>query len=287
MPVGFAQPSLQRRRAPPRRAGVARRPCHFSVRDSSSFRIALTRSGIGAGRYDSSMDALESRMIEGDCGNEAMTTRDASSENLAAHWEQVYVSRSDADLSWHQAEPAISFNLVREFAMPGARVIDVGGGSSALAGRLAEAGFDVTVLDISPAALARARVRNARWSDRIRWVTGDVTDLNDVGEFDLWHDRAVFHFLTREQDRARYSALAARSVTPGGHLVIGTFAIDGPERCSGLPIERYDTERLSEEFSARFEVRRTFHETHVTPWGKPQPFFFAVLRRTGLAETKE
>jgi 2-polyprenyl-3-methyl-5-hydroxy-6-metoxy-1,4-benzoquinol methylase len=194
----------------------------------------------------------------------------------------VYRTKDESQVSWHQDEPAPSLTLVREFARPGGAVIDVGGGSSVLAGRLAAQGFDVTVLDIAPAALdrARARIGDPAVSGRIRWIVGDVTGIADVGTFDVWHDRAVFHFLTSEADRRRYIGLAARSVRPGGHLVIGTFALDGPEKCSGLAVQRYGEAALAAAFSPHFTIVRSMIETHTTPWGKTQPFFFAVLRRS-------
>ena len=197
----------------------------------------------------------------------------------AAHWQKVYQTKSDQETSWYPQEPTVSLELVQSCAQPGARIVDVGGGSSALCGRLVELGFDVTVIDIAEAAIARAKERIGDHAKRVRWIVGDVTAIDDLGQFDVWHDRAVFHFLIDEQDRRRYAALAARSVVPGGHLVIGEFALDGPEKCSGLPVERYDESKLAKAFSPAFKVARTSRHTHVTPWGKPQAFFFAVMQR--------
>ena len=197
----------------------------------------------------------------------------------AAHWQQVDQTKSDQETSWFEPEPARSINLVREFAPAGARVVDIGGGASILAGRLVEAEYDVTVVDIAPAAIERAKLRIGATAARIRWMVADIVECDSLGEFDFWHDRAVFHFLTELHDRARYVSLASRSVVAGGHLAIGAFAVDGPEKCSGLPVERYDQAKLIGLFSPHFEVVRTFHETHTTPWGKPQAFFFAVMRR--------
>jgi len=199
-----------------------------------------------------------------------------------AHWQNVYQTKADRETSWYQDEPAISLQLIRECvpAAPGSRIVDIGGGSSVLAGRLAEQGYDVTVLDVSAAAIERARARIGPGSERIHWIVADVTRRESLGRALLWHDRAVFHFLTDAAERKRYVSLAERTVQPGGSLVIGTFAIDGPEMCSGLPVERYDEARLLEAFGAGFTPVKSLRDTHTTPWGKPQPFFFAVLRRS-------
>lgn len=199
--------------------------------------------------------------------------------DLQNHWEQVYHTKGEADLSWHQEEPALSLALIREFVPASGRIIDVGGGSSILASRLIDAGHDVTVVDISASALDRAKQRAGRYADRITWRVADITAVDGLGEFDVWHDRAVFHFLTNRENRRKYVELAAKSLAGGGHLIIGTFALDGPERCSGLPVERYDAKKLGEEFGSAFILRREMQDTHVTPLGKPQNFTFAVFER--------
>ncbi len=153
------------------------------------------------------------------------------------HWESMYASKSDQDLSWTQSEPRTSFSLIEE-ACPAGRVIDVGGGTSLLAERLLGRGYSVTVLDISQTAIDRARRCLGARASQIHWIVGDVTDHPDLGSFDVWHDRAVFHFLTAPADRAAYTALLARTVPAGGHALIATFALDGPEVCSGLEVRR-------------------------------------------------
>jgi len=158
---------------------------------------------------------------------------------MVRHWETVYTSKGDAELSWTQAEPAASLALIEEVC-PAGRVIDVGGGTSLLAARLLDRGYAVTVLDISQAAIDRARQRLGARAGEVGWVVADVTAAPDLGTFDVWHDRAVFHFLTAPADRAAYAALLARTVPAGGHAVIATFALDGPEKCSGLEVRRYD-----------------------------------------------
>ena len=202
------------------------------------------------------------------------------SSNRAAHWQSVYEHKADRETSWFQDEPVPSIDLVRCCLPRGGRVVDIGGGTSALAGQLAQQGFDVTVVDISSAAIDRAKIRAGHLAERIRWVVADVTSLHDLGEFDLWHDRAAFHFLTAHDDRLRYAALAAKSVVPGGHLVLGAFGTNGPEQCSGLPVERYDEAKITAAFADGFALARSLSHTHITPWGKPQEFFYAVMQRT-------
>jgi SAM-dependent methyltransferase len=151
------------------------------------------------------------------------------------HWEDVYTRRAETEVSWFQPEPALSLALIRAACPAGGRVIDVGGGASVLVDRLLDAGFErPAVLDVSGAALARSRARlGPDGAARVEWVEADVTAAADVGTFDLWHDRAVFHFLTAPDDRRAYVGLATRTVRPRGHLVLATFAADGgPTRCS-------------------------------------------------------
>lgn len=196
------------------------------------------------------------------------------------HWDGVYRTKGDQEVSWHQDEPTTSLDLIREVARPGASVIDIGGGSSVLAGRLLESGFhELAVLDISETALERARVRIAKGQDRVRWIIADVTATQDVGQFDVWHDRAVFHFLTDPEERSRYVSLVMRTIPVGGRIVIGTFALDGPEKCSGLPVRRYDSCSLAAEFGTPFVLNKILSEQHITPWGKPQSFLYVVLSR--------
>lgn len=201
----------------------------------------------------------------------------------ATHWQTVYTAKSDAELSWFQDSPARSLAEISALTPVPRRIVDAGGGQSALAPALlatpAFADSEVTVLDISAAAIARGRERAGPLATRIRWLVDDVLVAADVGEVDLWHDRACFHFLADPADQARYAALVARAVVAGGHLVLATFAPDGPEKCSGLSVARHDGASLARVFAPAFDLVAESREEHVTPWGKPQRFAWTVLRR--------
>lgn len=194
------------------------------------------------------------------------------------HWESVYRSKEDAEVSWTQPEPRLSLSLIREACATGS-VIDVGGGTSTLADKLLDAGYSVAVMDISQAAIDRACNRLGTRADQVRWVVADVTAKPDIGTFDVWHDRAVFHFLIEPADRASYVALLSRTISTGGHAIVATFALDGPKKCSGLPVQRYDARSLSAALGAGFHLLKSVPETHRTPWGKPQSFQYSVFRR--------
>ena len=197
---------------------------------------------------------------------------------MIRHWENVYTSKSDEELSWTQAEPATSLALIAE-ACSADSVIDVGGGTSLLAERLLDQGYAVTVLDISQAAIDRARKRLGARASEVGWLVADVTASPDLGTFDVWHDRAVFHFLTAPADRAVYAELLARTVAVGGHAIIATFALDGPEKCSGLEVRRYDGNSLAAELGPRFRLMKSVPEMHRTPWNAPQSFQYSLFKR--------
>ena len=194
------------------------------------------------------------------------------------HWDAVYSTKGDAEFSWTQTEPATSLELIAE-ACSADSVIDVGGGTSPLAERLLDRGYAVTVLDISQAAIDRARGRLGTRASEVDWIVADVTAGPDLGTFDVWHDRAVFHFLTTPTDRAAYAALLARTVSVGGHAVIATFAPDGPEKCSGLEVRRYDGSALAAELGPQFQLIKSVRELHRTPWGVPQSFQYSLFKR--------
>jgi SAM-dependent methyltransferase len=195
-----------------------------------------------------------------------------------SHWESIYEGKGDTELSWTQPEPRTSLALVAA-ARRGGSVIDVGGGTAVLADRLLDAGYEVAVLDISQAAIDRARARLGVRSGQVRWFVADVTSAPHLGTFDVWHDRAVFHFLTEPAARAAYAAVMSRTVPVGGHAVIATFALDGPEQCSGLPVRRYAAASLAQELGDGYELVKSVNDPHVTPWGKSQSFQYSLFRR--------
>jgi SAM-dependent methyltransferase len=196
------------------------------------------------------------------------------------HWDTVYATKGDTETSWFQPEPRLSLDLIQRASPARGRVVDIGGGASLLVDRLLDRGYPkVAVLDISSAALEKSKARLGNRAGQVEWTVADVTAVRDIGQFDVWHDRAVFHFLTDAGLRRNYVELAMRTIPVGGHLVIGTFANDGPQKCSGLDVCRYDAPRLAAELGGAFELtHQTAHE-HVTPWGKPQQFFFGIFRR--------
>ncbi|MEJ2344800.1 MAG: class I SAM-dependent methyltransferase [Gammaproteobacteria bacterium] len=202
-------------------------------------------------------------------------------ENAKQHWEQIYATRSPEEVSWYQADPRSSLCLIEDTGVGrDDPLIDVGGGASTLVDRLLEAGYGrLAVLDISAAALDRARKRLGDRAQRVEWLQADITEFVAPHPFRLWHDRAVFHFLTDLADQRRYVRNLETALAPGGHLIIATFAIGGPEKCSGLPIVQYDAERLSAVLGSNFMLEETFTEVHHTPGGADQKFAFFRLRK--------
>jgi len=202
-----------------------------------------------------------------------------------AHWNKVYRSKPATDVSWYESEPSPSLEWITDVLPNGARVIDVGGGASLLVDRLLARRFDVAILDLSATALEVGKARlGPDAAGRVQWVVADVTKAVDLGKFDLWHDRAVFHFLTDLGDRRAYVDLAAQSVRPGGYLMIATFDLDGPNRCSDLEVCRYDATGLAAELGDVFERVRDERQIHTTPWGKPQPFTYVLFRRANTQD---
>jgi SAM-dependent methyltransferase len=199
-----------------------------------------------------------------------------------SHWERVYATRSPQSVSWYQPHALESLRLIRETGLPkSAAIIDVGGGASALVDDLLHDGFtDLTVLDMSSTALAATRERLGDDARRVQWIARDATAADlPPQRYDLWHDRAVFHFLTHADERAAYVAAVLRAVKPGGHVIVGSFAEDGPTECSGLPVMRYSADSLHAEFGAPFTLLRHEREEHHTPAGKVQHFIWCWCRR--------
>lgn len=199
-----------------------------------------------------------------------------------SHWEQVYTTKAPDAVSWYQPRPVRSLALLDEIGVtPDTRIIDVGGGDSTLVDALVARGMHrITVLDLSGAALARARARLGAQARDVTWLEADITTVElPEAAFDVWHDRAVFHFLTDAAERARYVATMERSVPPGGAVVMATFALDGPARCSGLDVVRYGPGELAAELGDSFELVRSDRDVHRTPIGVAQAFTYAVFRR--------
>jgi SAM-dependent methyltransferase len=197
------------------------------------------------------------------------------------HWESVYRAKRVDELSWFQREPAVSFGLIHKVAPEtSARIIDVGGGASSLVDALTAAGYSaVTVLDVSGAALGHAQDRLGPAASRVTWLESDVlVGSLPAGAFDVWHDRAVFHFLTEQSERAVYVAQIRQSLRPQGFVVVATFAEDGPARCSGLPVVRYSPLTLHDELGDSFQLLESAREQHRTPAGATQSFVYCVFQ---------
>ena len=198
-----------------------------------------------------------------------------------SHWENVYATKGESEVSWFEETPALSLELIRLVgAIQNSAIIDIGGGASRLVDHLVSRGYeDITVLDLSAAALASARSRIGDKANRVTWITADVTIWEPSRTYDVWHDRAAFHFLTERNDQAAYVARLRRALRVGGQAIIGTFAPDGPERCSGLPVSRYDAHALAATLGEGFELIDTRRHDHTTPWGSLQKFQFSTFRR--------
>lgn len=196
------------------------------------------------------------------------------------HWTRVYEEKDPTSVSWYQpeAEPSLRA-LDRLGAQPSSSLIDVGGGASTLVDALLARGWeDITVLDIAPSGLEATKARLGQSAEQVNWEVADITDWHPSRRYDVWHDRAVFHFLTEPKQREAYRKALAEGLAPGGLVIIATFALDGPERCSGLPVERYDAEKLANEFGPAFRLIETWREEHVTPMGAKQAFNWCAFR---------
>jgi SAM-dependent methyltransferase len=202
----------------------------------------------------------------------------------ASHWERIYAQRDSDELSWHESSPRTSMELIEESGLPRtAAIVDVGGGgASRLAAELLRVGHtDITIADISPAALECAKAELGEPSAGIAWVEADVRSHDFSRSFDLWHDRAVFHFMVDPVDRNGYLRSLGKALRPGGHLILATFGPDGPDTCSGLPVQRYSAALLSEALGSDFELLSSRLEDHRTPSGRRQQFLYAHMRRRG------
>jgi len=198
------------------------------------------------------------------------------------HWENIYQTKKPDEMSWHQDKPSTSLDLIAEISLDkNAKVIDVGAGDSRLVDNLIDLGFrNITVLDISSNALERSKKRLGKKADSIKWVVSDIGEFETEDRYDLWHDRAVLHFLTKEEDINKYIETARRFLNQNGYLIVSTFSFNGPKKCSGLEVKQYSEDSMKKLFSD-FEHIRSFEEEHKTPWGTSQIFLYSVFRKSG------
>lgn len=194
------------------------------------------------------------------------------------HWEVIYTTKNPQEVSWTQDEPKTSLDLIAKFQLPkSAKIIDIGGGDSLLADFLLDLGYtNITVLDISTAAVEKARTRLGDRADKVKWIVSDIRDFKPKESYDLWHDRAAFHFLTHSKDISNYvETLNSHSK----NVVLGTFSTNGPLKCSGLEITQYDEAKLNDVFGNYFTLHECFNTNHITPFGTTQDFTFARMSK--------
>lgn len=197
------------------------------------------------------------------------------------HWTRVYQQKAPSDVSWYQAQPEPSLRALDRFgAGPSNSLIDIGGGASNLVDELLRRGWaDLTVLDVAAPALEASKKRLGPDAEKVHWQVADITDWRPPRRYDVWHDRAVFHFLTKTPQRAAYRRSLTAGLAQGGLLIIATFALDGPDKCSGLPVQRYDAAGLAAEVGEAFQFIEGWQEEHITPWRATQSFNWCAFRR--------
>jgi len=203
------------------------------------------------------------------------------SQSRREHWEHFYQTHPEQNLSWFELVPALSLEMIRKCARSKSdSIVDIGGGNSRLVDSLLAEGYtSVTVLDVSSSALSVTRDRLGDRAAQVQWIESDVLAWNCSSSFDIWHDRAAYHFLTEAGDRASYAALAASGVKAGGSLIVATFGLEGPRSCSGLPVYRASAEMIAADFAAAFELVESLPHEHQTPSGNIQRFQVSRLRR--------
>lgn len=202
--------------------------------------------------------------------------------NMKTHWEHIYETKASTQVSWYQEHARYSLQFIQKTGVQKTgHIIDIGGGASTLVDDLITAGFqNISVLDVSARALQLARQRLGARAASVEWIEADITQAHLPAQaYDLWHDRAVFHFLTRAADRQRYVETVRHAVRPGGHVIVATFAPDGPDHCSGLEVVRYSPESLHDEFGEGFELKDSTREAHHTPFGAEQKFIYCYCRK--------
>lgn len=198
----------------------------------------------------------------------------------ADHWNQVYRTKEADQLSWTEQDPGVSLRAIGLCGPKSLSVIDIGGGTSGLTRALLDQQRrDLSVLDISAQALTLSRLRLGAEGDQVSWIPADITQWQPSRQWDIWHDRAVFHFMTSPEARAAYLQALRAAVPNRGHVILACFAPEGPKTCSGLPVRRYSAPDLQAELGDEFDLQQNWQETHATPWGDPQPFTWCLFQR--------
>jgi SAM-dependent methyltransferase len=202
--------------------------------------------------------------------------------DMQGHWSEVYQTKPPDNVSWYQERPNLSLSLIEKTGLnKSARILDVGAGASSLADHLLSLGYsELSLLDISPESLNISKKRLGEKANEIKWLVDDITTVTlPKAAYDIWHDRAVFHFLTEESQRLAYLQKVKQSLAAKGHLIMATFASDGPEQCSGLNVMRYDSDTLRKFFGADFSLLSSNYESHITPWASEQKFLYCHFQR--------
>ena len=197
------------------------------------------------------------------------------------HWENIYQTKELNEVSWFQPKPETSLNFFEEFAISStAKIIDIGGGDSFLIDHLLLLGYiDITVLDISNSAIERAKKRLGSNAEKVKWIVSDIVDFEPTESYDVWHDRAAFHFLTNKEDREKYVSIADKGLTNDGLLILGTFSETGPLKCSGVEIQQYSENSLIEQMKSKFQKINCFTIDHTTPFNTIQNFLFCSFKK--------
>ena len=201
--------------------------------------------------------------------------------DLKSHWENIYSSKNEDGVSWFQEYPKTSIDLIKKYSKSNSTsIIDIGSGRSRILKKLIENEYDdLTYLDISKEACSKSKISLGNKQDLVQWHVANVLDFNTEKNFSIWHDRAVFHFLTSKEDKEKYKQVALQNILKGGFLILGTFSENGPEKCSGLNISRYSTESLKEIFNPEFKMIESFTIDHKTPFNTTQNFLFSIFKK--------
>lgn len=202
--------------------------------------------------------------------------------NRKNHWENIYQTKQLTEVSWYQPTPQTSLDFIQQLNTPlSAKIIDVGGGDSFLVDHLLKLGYtNITVLDISEAAINKAKTRLGVLAKKVNWIVSDITEFNSKEQYDLWHDRAAFHFLTSESDIKKYVEIVTKNISNEGNFIIGTFSENGPTKCSGIEIKQYSESSLANLFNLFFEKISCSTVNHQTPFNALQNFTFCMFKKT-------